>query len=239
MVDGILTLGILWLDHCRQKGDGRRHFGGLKVIVPAGAWRTTAERMAWLNHAAADFQLFTLDERSEELDGGGLSRHRQPGLAAGSCFLGRCGHRALPGRCCPADGAGSGQPPGSGWRCGPARRARWGCTAWPGVCAGAARVCGQLLCARGRDHVWRGSQRDSADGRRTKRCAASCCARLVSRAGTPTGRTPTRCSACSRSAGWRRGCAPGLPNCCRGCAAICFTRRCRRSRPATAACWTC
>jgi hypothetical protein len=67
MVDGILTLGILWLDHCRLKGDGRRHFGGLKVIVPAGAWRTTAERMAWLNHAAADFQLFTLDERSEEL----------------------------------------------------------------------------------------------------------------------------------------------------------------------------
>ena len=67
MVDGILTLGILWLDHCRQHGDGRRHFGGLKVIVPVGAWRTTAERMAWLNHAAADFQLFTLDERSEEL----------------------------------------------------------------------------------------------------------------------------------------------------------------------------
>jgi hypothetical protein len=68
MVDGILTLGILWLDHCRKKGDARRNFGGLKVIVPAGAWRTTAERMAWLNHAAADFQLFTLDERSEELE---------------------------------------------------------------------------------------------------------------------------------------------------------------------------
>jgi len=67
IVDGIVTLGILWLDHCRQNGDGRRHFGGLKVIVPAGAWRTTAERMAWLNHAAADFQLFTLNERSEEL----------------------------------------------------------------------------------------------------------------------------------------------------------------------------
>jgi hypothetical protein len=68
MVDGILTLGILWLDHCRKKGDARRHFGGLKVVVPAGAWRTTAERMAWLNHGAADFQLFTLDERSEELE---------------------------------------------------------------------------------------------------------------------------------------------------------------------------
>ncbi|MGA3372392.1 MAG: hypothetical protein ABSC48_11605 [Terracidiphilus sp.] len=68
MVDGVLTLGILWLDHCRQRGEGRRHYGGLKVILPARAWRTTAERMAWLNHAAADFQLFTLDERSEELE---------------------------------------------------------------------------------------------------------------------------------------------------------------------------
>ena len=67
MVDGILTLGILWLDHCRQKSDGRSHVGGLKVVVPAGAWRTTAERMAWLNHVAAKFELYTLDERSEEL----------------------------------------------------------------------------------------------------------------------------------------------------------------------------
>src|SRR5580700_5141737 len=67
VIDGVLTLGILWLDYCRQHADARRHFGGLKVIVPAGAWRPTAERMAWLNHAAADFELFTLDERSEEL----------------------------------------------------------------------------------------------------------------------------------------------------------------------------
>ena len=67
MVDGVLTLGILWLDFCRQHSDGRRHFGGLKVVVPTGAWRATAERMAWLNHAAAGFELFTLDERSEEL----------------------------------------------------------------------------------------------------------------------------------------------------------------------------
>jgi hypothetical protein len=66
-VDGILTIGILWLDYCRQKGDGRRHFGGLKVIVPPDTWRTTAERLAWLNPVAGDFQLLTLDERSEEL----------------------------------------------------------------------------------------------------------------------------------------------------------------------------
>ena len=67
VVDGVLTLGVLWLEHCREKGDARRHFGGLKVVVPVGAWRTTAERMAWLNHGAANFELYTLDERSEEL----------------------------------------------------------------------------------------------------------------------------------------------------------------------------
>ncbi len=67
IIDGVLTLGILWLDYCRQHADARRHFGGLKVVVPAGAWRVTAERMAWLNHAAANFELYTLDERSEEL----------------------------------------------------------------------------------------------------------------------------------------------------------------------------
>ncbi len=66
-IDGVLTLGILWLDYCRKHGDVRRHFGGLKVVVPTGAARTTAERMAWLNHAAANFQLFALDEHSEEL----------------------------------------------------------------------------------------------------------------------------------------------------------------------------
>src|SRR5579871_59078 len=80
-IDGVLTLGILWLHHCRERGDGRRHFGALKVVVPAGAWRTTAERMAWLNGSAAEFQLFTLDERSEELtqvdirDAGNLESH--------------------------------------------------------------------------------------------------------------------------------------------------------------------
>lgn len=67
IVDGILTLGVLWLDHCRQHTDARRHFGGLKVVVPPGAWRTTAERMAWMNHGAAGFELYTLDERTEEL----------------------------------------------------------------------------------------------------------------------------------------------------------------------------
>jgi len=69
-IDGVLTLGLLWLDYCREhslKRTGSRHYGGLKVIVPAGTWRTTAERMVWLNHSTAAFQLFELDERSEDL----------------------------------------------------------------------------------------------------------------------------------------------------------------------------
>jgi hypothetical protein len=71
-VDGVLTLGLLWLDYCRErqgtKSSGRsRHYDGLKVIVPKGAWQTTAERMAWLNHSLAGFQLFALDEQLEDL----------------------------------------------------------------------------------------------------------------------------------------------------------------------------
>ena len=94
-VDGVLTLGILWLEHCRRHGDTRRHFGGLKVIVPTGAWRPTAERMAWLNHAAANFQLFTLDERAEELveidfrDTGNLECRLTHAFASGAA-LERC-----------------------------------------------------------------------------------------------------------------------------------------------------
>jgi len=73
MVDGVLTLGVLWLDYCREHGIGsksasrNKHFGGLTVIVPSGAWRTTGQRMAWLNDASASFRLFELDERAEEL----------------------------------------------------------------------------------------------------------------------------------------------------------------------------
>jgi hypothetical protein len=95
MIDGVLTLGILWLDYCRQHAEGRRHFGGLKVVVPPGAWRTIAERMAWLNHAAAEFQLFTLDERNEDLtqvdyrDIGNLDA-RLPHAFSASAALERC-----------------------------------------------------------------------------------------------------------------------------------------------------
>jgi len=71
VADGVLTIGLLWLDYCREhsvkKTGSSRHYGALKVVVPLGASQATAERMAWLNAGLANFQLFTLDERSEEL----------------------------------------------------------------------------------------------------------------------------------------------------------------------------
>ena len=67
VIDGVLTLGILWLHHCRERGDGRRLCKGLRLIVPGGAGTLTLARLPWLNTAAAQWELFELDERTEEL----------------------------------------------------------------------------------------------------------------------------------------------------------------------------
>ncbi|HEV2575906.1 MAG TPA: hypothetical protein VGU25_01735 [Acidobacteriaceae bacterium] len=67
IVDGILTLGILWLHHCREQGAGRRIYQGLKVVVPRGMAALTLSRMAWLNADAAQWELYELDASSEEL----------------------------------------------------------------------------------------------------------------------------------------------------------------------------
>jgi hypothetical protein len=67
-VDGILTLGVLWLHHCRESGDGRRVYQGLKLVVPRGVAMLTLSRMAWLNANVAQWELWELDQRSEELE---------------------------------------------------------------------------------------------------------------------------------------------------------------------------
>jgi hypothetical protein len=92
IVDGILTLGILWLHHCREQAAGRRLYQGLKVVVPRGAAALTLSRMAWLNKDAAQWRLFELEASSEELlerdlaDTGNLRtrlvHHPDPGAAA-------------------------------------------------------------------------------------------------------------------------------------------------------------
>lgn len=67
IIDGILTLGVLWLHHCRENAGGKRIYQGLKVIVPRGTAALTLSRMAWLNADAAKWQLLELDQQSEEL----------------------------------------------------------------------------------------------------------------------------------------------------------------------------
>jgi hypothetical protein len=67
-VDGILTLGVLWLDLCRDSAGGRRLYRGLRMIVPKGMATLTASRLAWMNRDAAQWELWELDERTEELE---------------------------------------------------------------------------------------------------------------------------------------------------------------------------
>jgi hypothetical protein len=67
-IDGILTLGILWLQHCRESGDGRRLYQGLKLFVPRGRGMLTLSRMAWLNPNVAQWELWELDQKTEELE---------------------------------------------------------------------------------------------------------------------------------------------------------------------------
>jgi hypothetical protein len=66
-IDGILTLGILWLHHCRKHAAGKRLYQGLKVIVPRGSAMLTLSRMAWLHEDTAQWELWELQQSGEEL----------------------------------------------------------------------------------------------------------------------------------------------------------------------------
>ncbi|HEV2646286.1 MAG TPA: hypothetical protein VGU46_07985 [Acidobacteriaceae bacterium] len=67
-IDGILTLGALWLAHCRDSAGGRRLYRGLRLIVPRGAGTLTLSRLAWMNTDAAQWELWELDEKTEEME---------------------------------------------------------------------------------------------------------------------------------------------------------------------------
>ncbi len=66
-LDAALTLGLLWLDHCREHAGNRRVVEGLKVIVPAGTAELARARMAWLRPDLAKYELYELDRASEDL----------------------------------------------------------------------------------------------------------------------------------------------------------------------------
>ena len=69
-IDGVLTVGVLWLAHCRENSAGRRpwrQYRGLRIVVPRGMAALTAARLAWMNSDSAQWELWELDERAEEL----------------------------------------------------------------------------------------------------------------------------------------------------------------------------
>lgn len=66
-VDGVLTVGILWLQLCRERAGGKRLFRGLRLVLPKGTAATTLARLAWMRTDAAQWELFELDEVTEDL----------------------------------------------------------------------------------------------------------------------------------------------------------------------------
>ena len=65
-IDASVTFGLLWLDACRSQSRGVVE--GLKLFVPAGRSTIVRERMALLNHQAARFELYELDERERAIE---------------------------------------------------------------------------------------------------------------------------------------------------------------------------
>ncbi|MCU1283678.1 MAG: hypothetical protein JWO13_28 [Acidobacteriales bacterium] len=65
-VDAALTSGLLWLDLCRERNVDFV-VEGLKLFVPQGSSETLRARIAHLNHRAAKFHLYEVEERDEIL----------------------------------------------------------------------------------------------------------------------------------------------------------------------------
>ncbi len=68
-VDGILTIGLLWLSHCCEGAGGGCRYLGLKLIVPFGTAATTLSRLPWIDKRVGVVELFEFDEQSEQLFG--------------------------------------------------------------------------------------------------------------------------------------------------------------------------
>jgi hypothetical protein len=66
-VDGVLTIGILWLHACRERAGGKRLYQGLRLVVPRGMAGLTLSRLAWLSAEAAQWELWELDQATGEM----------------------------------------------------------------------------------------------------------------------------------------------------------------------------
>ncbi len=63
---GLLTFGLIWLDHLRRR-EKRLSLEGLALYVPRGQERNNSLRLACLNHELARYELFAYDERDYSL----------------------------------------------------------------------------------------------------------------------------------------------------------------------------
>jgi hypothetical protein len=63
-IDAALTVGLLWLDLCRERNDSFV-VEGLKLFFPPSTSATVRARIAHLNHHAAKFHLYEVEERDE------------------------------------------------------------------------------------------------------------------------------------------------------------------------------
>jgi hypothetical protein len=66
-VDGALTCGILWLEHCRLAQQERQVVEGLVLVLPKGTATVTAQRVAHLHSTAAKWHLNEFDQREDTL----------------------------------------------------------------------------------------------------------------------------------------------------------------------------
>ncbi len=66
-VDAALGFGILWLEACRRTSPLSIVVEGLKLYVPPGTSAVLRQRMAHLNRDLAKWELYELDERTQEV----------------------------------------------------------------------------------------------------------------------------------------------------------------------------
>jgi hypothetical protein len=161
-IDGILTLGVLWLAHCRESAGGRRLYRGLRLIVPRGMATLTASRLAWMNQDAAQWELWEFDEKTEEIeqrdaaDHGNLTTRliHAPNETAARERFAEAAARAVCGSCRASDGAGARDDARSGRAEDRERHGDGVPAAWSGFCASADGVHGAELQPRAGDYIW-------------------------------------------------------------------------------------
>ena len=79
-VEGILTYGLVWRDWLRRR-DNSRVWEGLKIFVPANRASTTLQRLAWMDHEVARWEVFETGNeicRRDPADVGNLKTNLAP-----------------------------------------------------------------------------------------------------------------------------------------------------------------